>query len=99
MPRTIDIGINNPALTESHDLKDTIDLILLDLLRKSACKRSLSVEKLTGTGRERKIVKARVEFCREVRNNYPEVTLKHMGRVLNKDHSSIYYYLNCYKDF
>lgn len=98
MPRSINIGVENPTLKGDYDIKSATDLLLTEILKKTAQQYGLSVRELRSSTRSKDVVRARVEFCREIRKDYPKITLVSIGDALNRDHSTVSHYLTNYTE-
>jgi len=72
--------------------KNTPDAIITNLTELF----SVSKETLLSKKRQRRLVNIRCIAIREIRANYPRMGLKTIGRIFNKDHSTIIHSLKQY---
>ena len=70
MPRSINIGVENPTLKGDYDIQSATDLLLREILKKTAQEYGLSVREFISSIRGIDVVRARVEFCREIKKDY-----------------------------
>jgi chromosomal replication initiation ATPase DnaA len=57
----------------------------------------ISIDELKCKNRLRKYVDCRVYFCRYMKKKYGNITSVSLARYLNRDHSTVLYYLHRYK--
>lgn len=84
----IDLGVTLPEIGEN---------VLYKLLINVCNECNVSVSDVVSTKRNVKLVKARATFAQKARYSHIGATLMEIGDVINRDHSTIFHYLNDYK--
>lgn len=99
VPPTDDIS---PANAESKSVRDMATQQRLtqaqQILAEIAQKHGVRISEIRGPRRQRALVLARHEYCVRLYSEMPQLSLPSIGRIINRDHTTVLYAVRKHKE-